>query len=216
MEGLNKIAARNFKKWPKRNVQYIFPNGYCFFRKQRAEDYKKSLKKPMEYETFTRDGKKEVTKTVDQTTEAQKQKAIELIDQAIADGKITEEQKAAFVALAEKDYENTKTILAGMKASEVDTSKDDTNEDENKTGEEAPEGETEDEEPKTEDKPQEEELTKEKAEETLKTLALDKDADYHLLGDIVEALGVEVEGKSKEDRIKALEPVKAALTSDNE
>lgn len=54
-------------------------------------------------------------------------------------------------------------------------------------------------------------MTEEKAKELLADLTLDDKADYHLLGDIVEALELEVEGKSKEDRIKALKPVQDEL-----
>ena len=54
-------------------------------------------------------------------------------------------------------------------------------------------------------------MTEEKAKELLADLTLDDKADYHLLGDIVEALDVEVEGKSKEDRIAALKPVQDEL-----
>ncbi len=50
-------------------------------------------------------------------------------------------------------------------------------------------------------------MTEEKAKEILAELTLDDKADYHLLGDIVEALEVEVDGKSKEDRIAALKPI---------
>jgi hypothetical protein len=55
------------------------------------------------------------------------------------------------------------------------------------------------------------EMTEEKAKELLAGMTLDKDSDYQLLGDIVEALEVEVDGKSKEDRIAALKPVQDEL-----
>lgn len=57
-------------------------------------------------------------------------------------------------------------------------------------------------------------MTEEKAKELLAELALDDKADYHLLGDIVEALEVEVDGKSKEDRIAALKPIQDELKAE--
>ena len=57
-------------------------------------------------------------------------------------------------------------------------------------------------------------MTEENAKELLAELTLDENADYHLLGNIVEALDLEVEGKSKEDRIKALKPVQNELKAE--
>lgn len=54
-------------------------------------------------------------------------------------------------------------------------------------------------------------LTEEKAKEILMALTLDDKADYNLLGDIIDALDVEVSGKSKEDRIAVLKPVQKEL-----
>jgi hypothetical protein len=125
MSKIQKIAEENFKLYPKRDKQFIFPDGACFFRESQAKDY--AVTSRQKYETFTREE-------------------------------------------------------TGGKASEGDG------------------------------------MSKELAEETLKTLELNKNADYELLGDLIGALGLETDGKSKEDRIKALEPVRAELlkNSDNQ
>ncbi|MBI9063305.1 MAG: hypothetical protein JEZ14_15090 [Marinilabiliaceae bacterium] len=115
MSKIKKIAEANFKLYPKRDKQFIFPDGVCFFREAQAKDYAKPSKQ--KYETVTRELKKGDTL----------------------------------------------------------------------------------------------EMTKEQAEETLMGLELDKSADYELLGDLVEALELKPEGKSKDDRIKVLLPVRNDL-----
>lgn len=45
---------------------------------------------------------------------ADEQKRIELVDQAIADKKITASEKETYLSLAEKDFDNTKKVLDGM------------------------------------------------------------------------------------------------------
>ncbi|MBI9063302.1 MAG: HK97 family phage prohead protease [Marinilabiliaceae bacterium] len=50
----------------------------------------------------------------DAEAEAEKQKCVDLVDQAVVDKKITENQKPQYQSLAEKDYDTTKAILDGM------------------------------------------------------------------------------------------------------
>ncbi len=129
---LQKIVDANFKMYPNRDVQYIFTDGNCYFRKGQADDYAKSSGK--KYETV----KREVSK------------AKESDDNGGAGGS-------------------------------------------------------------------DDSMTKEQALEILKTLELNKDSNYDLLGQLIDVLELETEGKSKADRIKALETVKAELTEgDNE
>jgi len=126
---LQKIVDANFKLYPKREAQYIFPDGVCYFRKSQAIDYAKSSKQKYE----------EV-----------------------------------------KNKELRKEDLKGDKKPNV-------------------------------------QMTKEKALDTLKGLELNEDSDYDMLGALVNILELEPDGKSKADRIKALEPVKAELIKgDNE
>lgn len=54
-------------------------------------------------------------------------------------------------------------------------------------------------------------LTEEKAKEVLADITLDDKADFALLGEIIEVLGVEGEVRSKADRIAALKPVQDEL-----
>lgn len=46
--------------------------------------------------------------------EQQKAKSKDLIDAAIKDGRLREEQRESFVALFDQDFENTKTVLEAM------------------------------------------------------------------------------------------------------
>jgi len=122
---LKKIVDANFKLYPKREEQYIFTDGVCFFRKSQADDYAKSTKK--EYET------------------------------------------------AKRELEKADDKGQGGDGSGAD-------------------------------------MTAEQANEILKGLELNKEANYELLGNLIATLELVPEGKSKDDRIKVLEPVKALLT----
>jgi len=56
----------------------------------------------------------DLAKYKDAEAAAEKQKCVDLVDAAIAEKKITDTQKEAYVALAEKDFASTKVILDGL------------------------------------------------------------------------------------------------------
>ena len=57
-------------------------------------------------------------------------------------------------------------------------------------------------------------MTEDEAKEKLAALTLDKDSDHKLLGEIIDILGIECKGNSKNDRIAALKPVQDDLKAE--